>query len=124
MPDFTFANPSGGKLALASTRGKPVLINLWATWCAPCIKELPTLEAVGKEGKLRVLAVSQFTLLADTSRGNRPSFSAAAAPEEAEPLYVRFCEAVASEGVQIERGVFGAAMRVELVNDGPVTIIL
>ena len=71
----------------------------------------------------RVLAVSQFTLLADTSRGNRPSFSAAAAPEEAEPLYVRFCEAVASEGVQIERGVFGAAMRVELVNDGPVTII-
>ena len=72
----------------------------------------------------RVLAVSQFTLLADTSRGNRPSFSAAAAPEEAEPLYVRFCEAVASEGVQIERGVFGAAMRVELVNDGPVTIIL
>ena len=72
----------------------------------------------------RVLAVSQFTLLADTSRGNRPSFSVAAAPEEAEPLYVRFCEAVASEGVQIERGVFGAAMRVELVNDGPVTIIL
>ena len=72
----------------------------------------------------RVLAVSQFTLLADTSRGNRPSFSAAAAPEEAEPLYVRFCEAVASEGVQIERGVFGAAMRVELVNDGPVTILL
>jgi D-aminoacyl-tRNA deacylase len=72
----------------------------------------------------RVLAVSQFTLLADTSRGNRPSFSAAAAPQEAEPLYLRFCEAVAAEGIQVERGVFGAAMRVELVNDGPVTIVL
>ena len=72
----------------------------------------------------RVLAVSQFTLIADTAKGNRPSFTDAAPPEEAGPLYVRFCEALAVEGVQVERGVFGAHMLVELVNDGPVTIVL
>jgi D-tyrosyl-tRNA(Tyr) deacylase len=72
----------------------------------------------------RVLAVSQFTLIADTAKGNRPSFGDAAPPEEAEPLYERFCEALATQGVQVARGVFGAVMRVELVNDGPVTIIL
>ena len=72
----------------------------------------------------QVLAVSQFTLLADTSKGNRPSFGDAAPPEEAEPLYERFCEALAAEGVQVARGVFGASMQVELVNDGPVTITL
>jgi D-tyrosyl-tRNA(Tyr) deacylase len=72
----------------------------------------------------RVLAISQFTLIADTEKGNRPSFSDAAPPEEAEPLYERFCEALAGEGVQVARGVFGAKMRVEIVNDGPVTIVL
>ncbi len=72
----------------------------------------------------RVLAVSQFTLIASTDKGNRPSFSEAAPPEEAEPLYVHFCEALAAQGVQVERGVFGARMHVELVNDGPVTIVL
>jgi D-tyrosyl-tRNA(Tyr) deacylase len=71
-----------------------------------------------------VLAVSQFTLLADTSSGNRPSFTEAAPPDVAEPLYERFCEALAAQGVEVARGVFGASMRVELVNDGPVTIII
>jgi D-aminoacyl-tRNA deacylase len=70
------------------------------------------------------LVVSQFTLLGDTTRGNRPSFSGAAPPEEAEPLYEAFCEALRAEGVPVETGVFGARMRVELVNDGPVTIVL
>jgi D-aminoacyl-tRNA deacylase len=70
------------------------------------------------------LVVSQFTLLADTAKGNRPSFTDAARPEEAEPLYERFCDELRALGVPVETGVFGAKMEVELVNDGPVTIIL
>ena len=70
------------------------------------------------------LVVSQFTLIADASRGNRPSFSAAARPEAAEPVYERFCEALRGLGVPSETGVFGAKMDVELVNAGPVTIVL
>ena len=70
------------------------------------------------------LVVSQFTLIADTAKGNRPSFSRAAQPEAAEPLYDAFCEALAAEGVHVARGIFGAPMQVELVNDGPVTIVL
>ena len=70
------------------------------------------------------LVVSQFTLIADTAKGNRPSFSGAAQPEIAEPLYERFCEALRALGVPVQTGIFGARMAVELVNDGPVTIIL
>ena len=70
------------------------------------------------------LVVSQFTLLADTGKGNRPSFTEAAAPEEAEPVYERFCADLEALGVPVARGRFGASMAVELVNDGPVTIIL
>lgn len=70
------------------------------------------------------LVVSQFTLIADTAKGNRPSFSHAARPEVAEPLYEQFCGALREVGVPVETGVFGARMDVELVNDGPVTIVL
>ena len=70
------------------------------------------------------LVVSQFTLIAETRKGNRPSFAAAARPEVAEPIYERFCEALRELGVPVETGVFGARMRLEIVNDGPVTIVL
>ena len=72
------------------------------------------------------LVVSQFTLIADSRRqkGTRPDFSEAAPREKAEPLYERFCTELRSLGVPVETGVFGARMEVELVNDGPVTIIL
>ena len=72
-----------------------------------------------------VLAVSQFTLLADTRKGKRPSFVRAAPPEEAEPLFDHFCERLRASGVgTVETGSFGAMMEVALVNDGPVTIVL
>jgi len=71
-----------------------------------------------------VLAVSQFTLYADTRRGNRPSFIGAAAPEQGEAVYEAYVEALRAEGVPVETGVFGAHMQVELLNDGPVTILL
>ena len=70
-------------------------------------------------GEREVLCVSQFTLYADTARGNRPSYVAAARPEHAEPLYERFCERLGAA-----RGRFGAEMAVELVGDGPVTVLL
>lgn len=69
-----------------------------------------------------VLVVSQFTLAADTSTGNRPGFSTAEAPERGEALYLRFAEALRALGLPVETGSFGADMQVSLVNDGPVTI--
>lgn len=75
------------------------------------------LESAGE-----ALVVSQFTLAADTSRGNRPGFSAAAAPELGQQLYEQFAQALATLGVPVQTGRFGADMQVALVNDGPVTL--
>lgn len=71
-----------------------------------------------------LLVVSQFTLYADTRKGRRPSWSAAAPRSVAEPLYERFCVALEDAGATVARGVFGAMMEVSLVNDGPVTLVL
>jgi len=71
-----------------------------------------------------VLAVSQFTLYADTRKGNRPSFTDAAVPEVGEAVYGAYVEALRAAGVPVQTGIFGARMQVDLVNDGPVTILL
>lgn len=71
-----------------------------------------------------MLIVSQFTLYGDCRKGRRPSYAHAAAPELAEPLYKDFIEAVRGKGIPVQEGVFGAMMDVELVNDGPVTLII
>jgi D-tyrosyl-tRNA(Tyr) deacylase len=95
-----------------------------ADWLAEKVRALRIFpDAQGRMneplGEREVLCVSQFTLYADTRRGNRPSYVTAAAPQQAEPLYERFCDVLGAK-----RGVFGAAMAVELVNDGPVTLLL
>ena len=95
-----------------------------ADWLADKVVALRVFPDAGGKmneslGGRELLCVSQFTLLGEVRRGNRPSFAAAAPPEQAEPLYERFC---ARTGAR--RGVFGAHMDVELVNDGPVTLVL
>jgi D-tyrosyl-tRNA(Tyr) deacylase len=95
-----------------------------ADWLADKVRALRIFaDAEGKMneplGEREILCVSQFTLYGDARRGNRPSYVAAARPELAEPLYLRFCERTGAK-----RGVFGAMMAVELVNDGPVTLLL
>ncbi len=70
------------------------------------------------------LVISQFTLYADTRKGRRPSFTGAAPPDVAEPLVNAYCDALRALGVTVETGIFGAMMRVALVNEGPVTIML
>ncbi len=95
-----------------------------AQWLAGKVRALRVFaDAEGRMneplGERELLCVSQFTLYGDARRGNRPSYTEAARPEHAEPLYERFCELVGAA-----RGVFGAHMEVELVNDGPVTLLL
>ena len=72
----------------------------------------------------KLLIVSQFTLYGNCNDGNRPSFIEAAKPEEAIPLYEYFCNECAKKGIEVERGIFGADMKVKLLNDGPVTIVI
>lgn len=72
----------------------------------------------------KILSISQFTLYADCKKGNRPGFTRAARPEQAIPLYEYFNQEIASAGIPVETGVFGADMQIELCNDGPVTIVL
>jgi D-tyrosyl-tRNA(Tyr) deacylase len=81
-------------------------------------------ERSAAEAGMEALVVSQFTLLADTRRGRRPSFTGAAAPEVAEPLVDAFADELRARGLPVATGRFGAMMQVELVNNGPVTIIL
>jgi D-aminoacyl-tRNA deacylase len=95
-----------------------------ADWLADKVRALRVFpDADGKMnealGDRELLCVSQFTLYGETRKGNRPSYVAAARPEQAEPLYERFCERA-----RAKRGVFGAMMDVELVNDGPVTLVI
>ena len=95
-----------------------------ADWIADKVRALRVFpDAVGKMneplGDREILCVSQFTLYGDVKRGNRPSYTQAASPEHAEPLYEHFCDRL-----DAKRGVFGAMMQVELVNDGPVTLLI
>lgn len=85
---------------------------------------LSALDLLGEDFPAELLVVSQFTLAADGRRGRRPSFDSAAPPEHAEPLYRLFCAVLREHGLRVDTGVFGAHMRVSLVNDGPVTFSL
>ena len=127
-----------GKIVGAIERGMLILLGVFSEDDAPEAQRLAR-----KVAKLRIfpserrsidrsvtdvqgsaLVVSQFTLCADTRKGNRPSFVDAAPPEQANALYEKFCATLRGEGVPIETGEFAAMMDVTLTNDGPVTIVL
>ena len=102
-----------------------------ARWLAAKVLELRVFE--DEQGKMNksllevggaLLAISQFTLLGDARQGRRPAFTQAARPEDAQPLYARFCELCRERGVRVEEGVFRATMTVRIVNEGPVTLLL
>jgi D-aminoacyl-tRNA deacylase len=102
-----------------------------AEWLSAKVLELRIFEDA--EGKMNrslldsggaLLAISQFTLLGDARQGRRPAFTSAARPEEAQPLYDRFCALCRERGVRVAEGVFRAEMQVRIVNEGPVTLLL
>ncbi len=127
-----------GKVAGAIDKGFVLLVGIThddtekeAEWLADKIVNLRIFE--DGDGKMNrslkdvegeILSVSQFTLYADCNKGRRPSFVDAASPDKANPLYEHFNELLRSRGVKVETGVFGAMMEVDLVNDGPVTLVL
>jgi D-aminoacyl-tRNA deacylase len=127
-----------GKVVGSVGRGLCVLVGvargdsaLDAEWLATKVVELRIFEDA--EGKMNrslldaggaLLAVSQFTLLGDAKKGRRPAFTDAAPPEEAQPLYEKFCALCRERGVRVEQGVFRATMQVRIVNEGPVTLLL
>ena len=127
-----------GRIVASIDRGLAILVGIThddteenAQWLARKVAGLRIFEDAADKLNLSLqdvkgsaLIVSQFTLYGDAKRGRRPSFTAAARPEVADPLVTRFAELLAAEGVSVASGVFGARMLVEIENDGPVTLIL
>ena len=118
-----------GMLALVGVEASDTAAE--ALWLARKTADLRIFEDI--EGKMNlsvkdikgeVLAVSQFTLAGDTSRGNRPGFESAARPQQAKPLWEAYVNALREQGVPVKTGIFQADMQVELINDGPVTFML
>lgn len=127
-----------GNVTGAIEKGYVLLVGITHTdtaediaYCAKKVAELRLWE--DEEGKMNrsilevggdILSVSQFTLYAETKKGRRPSFTTAARPEQAKPMWDAFNEALRAFGLRVETGIFGAMMDVALINDGPVTIII
>lgn len=128
----------GGERVAAIGHGLLILVGVASDDCADDARALALKTArlrifENADGRLdrsildvggAALVVSQFTLIAETARGNRPGFTDAAPPETADRLVEAFCAGLAAEGIKVSTGVFGARMSVELANDGPVTIVL
>jgi D-tyrosyl-tRNA(Tyr) deacylase len=125
----TVSSMGGGFLLLVAVEREDTREDL--LWCAGKVAGLRIFE--DDTGKMNrdlaqvggeILAVSQFTLVGSVRRGRRPSFEGAARPEQAEPMFNEFVEELRARGVQVQTGIFGAHMKVDLCNDGPVTLLL